>query len=249
MPPNYLYQGNNQQYPEGNAAHAANVGGHQHYPGAPSSANQPSTQDHRQHPYPYQQHIHQQFPLQHQQYPYNPAVNAGYVGSHPTPQSYHSQNHQQHQQYHHQQQQQQQQHQQRNPSIPLETQASANEINWIPKGNDLNQLGVWFSNLDSENRGYIGGARAVGFLSGFNLSRETLRLIWGLVDSQNTGCIDQKQFYKIIRMVAISCSPMYAGTAPSTETYYRTVEEMIPLPPMSNSIMVPLLSHFGYVSE
>jgi hypothetical protein len=98
---------------------------------------------------------------------------------------------------------------------------------------------VWFSNLDSENRGYIGGARAVGFLSGFNLSRETLRLIWGLVDSQNTGCIDQKQFYKIIRMVAISCSPMYAGTAPSTETYYRTVEEMIPLPPMSSSIVMP----------
>jgi hypothetical protein len=95
---------------------------------------------------------------------------------------------------------------------------------------------MWFSNLDSENRGYIGGARAVGFLSGFNLSRETLRLIWGLVDSQNTGCIDQKQFYKIIRLVAISCSPMYAGTAPSMEIYNRTVEEIIPLPPMSNSI-------------
>lgn len=97
---------------------------------------------------------------------------------------------------------------------------------------------MWFSNLDSENRGYIGGARAVSFLSGFNLSRDTLRLIWGLVDSQNTGCIDVKQFYMIIRMVAISCSSTYAGAAPSMETYYRTVEEIIPLPPLSNSIVM-----------
>jgi hypothetical protein len=103
--------------------------------------------------------------------------------------------------------------------------------------------------LDFANKGYIWEAQAIHFLSDSDLSKETLLLIWGLVDSQNTGRIDQKQFYKIIRMVGISCSPMYAGTAPSTETYYRTVEEMIPLPPMSSSIMVPLLSHFGYVSE
>ena len=93
---------------------------------------------------------------------------------------------------------------------------------------------MWFASLDSTKGGYIGGARAVSFLSDFNLSRDTLRLIWGLVDSQNTGCIDEKQFYKIIRMVAISCSPLYAGAAPSMETYYRTVEEIIPLPTMLN---------------
>jgi hypothetical protein len=103
--------------------------------------------------------------------------------------------------------------------------------------------------LDSANKGYAWEAQAISFLSGFNLSKETLRLIWGLVDSQNTGCIDQKQFYKIIRLVAISCSPTYAGTAPSMEIYNRTVEEIIPLPPMSNSIMIPPLSNFGYVSE
>jgi hypothetical protein len=200
---------------------AANVEG-QHYAGAPFSAN-------HQQPYTYQQHIHQEFTPQHQEHSYDASI----------PQSFRPQNHQQQQHYYQQKQQQQQQ----------QHQASTNEINWVPKGNDLYQLVGWFCMLDSANKGYAWEAQAISFLSGFNLSKETLRLIWGLVDSQNTGCIDQKQFYKIIRLVAISCSPMYAGTAPSMEIYNRTVEEIIPLPPMSNSIMIPPLSNFGYVSE
>ena len=92
--------------------------------------------------------------------------------------------------------------------------------------------------------GYIGGAQAVGFLSNSNLSRDTLRSIWGLVDAANAGYIDLHQFYKTIRLVAISSSPMFAGSPPTMESYYATVGMNINLPLMavqSKSVLFPPL--------
>ena len=89
--------------------------------------------------------------------------------------------------------------------------------------------------MDAEGRGYIGGAQAAGFLSNSNLSRDTLRAIWGLVDSRNAGYIDRKQFYRTIRLVSISCSPEFAGMAPSLQKYNSTAALSIPLPDMAKN--------------
>jgi hypothetical protein len=94
-------------------------------------------------------------------------------------------------------------------------------------------LDNWFLQLDTKRRGYIGGAEAVGFLSNSNLEREVLRVIWGLIDSNNTGYIDLRQFYKTIRLVSICCSSTHANKVPSMEIYYSTATLKIPLPALT----------------
>ena len=82
----------------------------------------------------------------------------------------------------------------------------------------------------------IGGAKAVQFLKNTNLSRDALRTVWALVDSANRGMVDRYQFYKIIRLVAIATSPIYAGSAPTIERYYATAKDSIPLPAITSLV-------------
>ncbi|CAN0461281.1 unnamed protein product, partial [Ectocarpus fasciculatus] len=74
---------------------------------------------------------------------------------------------------------------------------------WVPTPAESVILNKWFAELDSDHTGFISGATAVGFLKRSNLPREILRDIWALVDSQNRGSIDNQQFYKVMRLVAI----------------------------------------------
>ena len=160
-----------------------------------------------------------------QQYPHNTAVNSNNEGSQSQSHSYHQQQpqhyHAPYQQQHHIQQ-----------SVATDTSA---DKDWIPCEKDLEQLNKWFFELDTAGMGYIGGAQAVGFLSNSNLARDTLRIIWGLVDAANVGYIDLHQFYKTIRLVAISSSPMLAGSPPTMERYYATTGMNINLPLMTNA--------------
>ncbi|CAM9143169.1 unnamed protein product, partial [Ectocarpus fasciculatus] len=94
------------------------------------------------------------------------------------------------------------------------------------------KLDKWFTELDSDHTGFISGATAVSFLKRSNLPREILRDIWALVDSQNRGSIDNQQFYKVMRLVAISCVPQHANMKPSWETFHATSRIPFPLPPM-----------------
>lgn len=112
---------------------------------------------------------------------------------------------------------------------------TSGDKDWVPSERDLEQLNKWFYHLDTAGVGYIGGAQAVGFLSNSNLSRDTLRIIWGLVDAASVGYIDLHQFYKTIRLVAISSSPMFAGSPPTMESYYATVGMNINLPLMGSA--------------
>ena len=147
---------------------------------------------------------------------------------------------------------------------------------WNPSQKDMAQLDKWFFEIDKGGSGFIGGSQAVEFLKHSNLSRDTLRAIWSLVDSNNAGridlyqvsirsfhlrlmiCIviiiiiiiiiiifitiplsfiyavvmDSLQFYKVIRLVAIACSPIYMGSQPNIDRYYATAKNDIPLPAM-----------------
>ena len=64
---------------------------------------------------------------------------------------------------------------------------------WHPTQKDMAQLDKWFFEIDKGGSGFIGGAQAVAFLKHSNLSRDTLRAIWSLVDSNNAGRIDLYQ--------------------------------------------------------
>ena len=64
---------------------------------------------------------------------------------------------------------------------------------WKPCEKDAAQMDKWFFEIDTTGTGYIGGAQAVAFLKNSNLSRDTLRAIWSLVDAHNTGRVDLYQ--------------------------------------------------------
>ena len=215
----YYYPENHHQYPP-----TINNGPYQQYPGISAAANQPH-QSHQhesqENSLPYQQNMQQLGASQHSLHPYN----GGYGGPQLPPRPYPPQ----HQfNYAHHSQQSFNSNGKRNPD-------SESEIEWKPTEKEIVQLDQWFSRLDAEGRGYIGGAVAAGFLSNSNLSRETLRAIWGLVDSRNSGFIDLKQFYRTIRLVSLSCSPAYAGIPPSIHQYNSTAALTIPLPDMTST--------------
>ena len=214
----YYYPENHHQYPP-----ATNNGSYQQYPGISAAVNQPH-QSHQhesqENALPYQQNMQQLGASQHSHHPYN----GGYGGPQLPPRPYPPQ----HQfNYAHHSQQSFNSNEKRSPD-------SESEIEWKPTEKEIVQLDQWFKSLDAEGRGYIGGAVAAGFLSNSNLSRETLRAIWGLVDSRNSGFIDLKQFYRTIRLVSLSCSPAYAGNPPSIHQYNSTAALTIPLPDMTS---------------
>lgn len=109
------------------------------------------------------------------------------------------------------------------------------EVEWIPQPEEKAVIDTWFASLDSTAGGVIGGAAAAGFLKGTGLDREVLRSIWSLVDTANKGSIDRKQFYKIIRLVSISCHPSYTSGPPSLDIYKSTLALTLPLPQLSVS--------------
>jgi hypothetical protein len=86
---------------------------------------------------------------------------------------------------------------------------------------------------------HVGGAKAAGFLKGTNLSVDTLRTIWSVVDSGNKGKVDKVQFTRIIRLVSIAKSPIYAGSVPTMERYYKTAKDTFPMPPLTTSADAP----------
>ena len=87
---------------------------------------------------------------------------------------------------------------------------------WNPTQKDRAQLDKWFFEIDKGGSGFIGGSQAVEFLKHSNLSRDTLRAIWSLVDSNNAGRIDLYQvsiaYVSIIDIVPLliyyTCSPL-----------------------------------------
>ena len=109
---------------------------------------------------------------------------------------------------------------------------------WVPSLPETQQMDEWFRELD-DGSGLVGGVNAAQFLKHTNLSRDTLRTLWALVDSTNRGMVNRYQFYKIIRLVAISTSPIYAGSTPTMERYYQTVNDSLPLPAIRTAVLVP----------
>ena len=103
---------------------------------------------------------------------------------------------------------------------------------WIPSASDRQQLDNWFDSLNPNKGEFIAGTNAVSFLKNSNLSKEMLRKIWELVDSNNVGYINRLQFYTIMRLISISCCPIYAGSVPSLERYFTTAKDNIALPAM-----------------
>lgn len=101
---------------------------------------------------------------------------------------------------------------------------------WCPSHADNDQIDKWFKELDKESCSIIRGLEVARFLQRSNLSRDTLRTIWAVVDSDNKGYINRVQFNTVIRLVSISCYPVYMGAPPTMERYYATLRSAIPLP-------------------
>jgi Ca2+-binding EF-hand superfamily protein len=106
---------------------------------------------------------------------------------------------------------------------------------WEPKPSETQKIYEWYRNLDEGGLEQVGGAKIVKFLASSNLSKDILRKIWELADSERRGFVDRTQFTLIIRLVAIACSPMYAGSAPTMERYHKTVNDNIPLPQLTTN--------------
>jgi Ca2+-binding EF-hand superfamily protein len=106
----------------------------------------------------------------------------------------------------------------------------ATPVQWQPVPTDLPVVDGWFAELDTEGKGAVGGLAVAMFLKRSNLPKDTLRSIWALVDSKNAGHISRQQFYNIIRLVSIACSPIYMGSAPSLERLEKTLRDDISLP-------------------
>jgi hypothetical protein len=120
------------------------------------------------------------------------------------------------------------------PAKPVEP--TAPEIKeWLPSSNERTLLDHWFDELDESHTGHVGGAAVVNFLKASNVSKDSLRLIWSLVDSSKRGSLDRHQFYQVMRFVAIAISPIYAGTTPSVERFNDNLYHEFALPTMSNS--------------
>jgi len=104
------------------------------------------------------------------------------------------------------------------------------ELQWVPHTTDAPIVYQWFSDLDKEGKGIVGGLQIATFLKKSNLPKETLRTIWSLIDNKSLGYVNKSQFNNIIRLVSISCSPIYMGSPPSLERLQKTLYDKIPLP-------------------
>jgi hypothetical protein len=113
----------------------------------------------------------------------------------------------------------------------LQSDNVAGDVQWVPPSQDAPQVDIWFSGLDKEGRGIVGGLEIAKFLSKSNLPKDTLRTIWSLIDNRNLGYVNKMQFNNIIRLVSICCSPIYMGSPPSMERLQKTLYDKIPLPP------------------
>mmetsp|Transcript_2861 Transcript_2861/g.4350 ORF Transcript_2861/g.4350 Transcript_2861/m.4350 type:complete len:1229 (-) Transcript_2861:84-3770(-) len=106
---------------------------------------------------------------------------------------------------------------------------------WNPSPYETSILDGWFHSLDPSGTGIIQGAQAVGFLKRSNLHRDILRKIWSLVDTQNRGFIDKRQFGVVMRLVALSCMNPHAPV--TMDRYYQTCHDSsIVLPPMAAGV-------------
>ena len=99
---------------------------------------------------------------------------------------------------------------------------------WIPNPEEKIQLDNWFHDLDIEHKGQIEIKNAVPFLKKSQLTSATLLNIWNLVDKSNT-IVNREQFYKIIRLISIAKSPIFAGTECTADLYYKTAKSSIPI--------------------
>lgn len=101
---------------------------------------------------------------------------------------------------------------------------------FTPNPEDGAQIETWFQELDKDYDGFIGGAEVVPFFQRSNLHKTTLRELWNLVDYNKNGRLDRKQFIIAIRMLAVLCSPIYAGSNPTVELFNSTISKPISLP-------------------
>ena len=121
--------------------------------------------------------------------------------------------------------------------------AAAPTLEWAPSHAEQAQLDAWFAQLDLSRQDRVHAREAVPFFRLSNLRKEALSCIWGLVDSSSSMIIDRKQFYKMMRLVAIISSQQYAGQEPSLMLYTHTMQQSFTLPVMAaSSAAVPLHS-------
>jgi hypothetical protein len=101
---------------------------------------------------------------------------------------------------------------------------------FTPNPEDGAQIETWFQELDTDYDGFIGGAEVVPFFQRSNLNKPILRELWNLVDYNKNGRLDRKQFIIAIRMLAVLCSPIYAGSSPTADLFNSTRNKPISLP-------------------
>lgn len=99
---------------------------------------------------------------------------------------------------------------------------------WIPNPEEKIQLDNWFHELDIDHKGQIEIKNAVPFLKKSQLTSATLLNIWNLVDKSNTT-VNREQFYKIIRLISIAKSPIFAGSECTADLYYKTAKASVPI--------------------
>jgi hypothetical protein len=187
---------------------------------------------------PPQYHVNGQHPPQRPQYPPNPAYNTvvpqqGFMPRYGVPNNYHlNQNYGHIGNVNQHMYMTQQQHNNIQPIPDLVDTSTFSEKDWQPSQGESQILDKWFDELN-DGTGFIGGAKAVAFLKNTHLSRDILRTIWGLVDNKQMGKINRYQFYKVIRLVSIAISPLYAGSTPTMERYHNTAKDQFRLPDLS----------------
>ena len=103
--------------------------------------------------------------------------------------------------------------------------------NWKPSVEDKQLIEEWFDCISAvqsqaDIAKHVGGMEVAVFLKKSNLPKDVLRSIWSLVDKENLGRVNLEQFTIIIRLVSIHCSPIFAGSVPSLDRYYDTVEDV-----------------------
>ena len=116
------------------------------------------------------------------------------------------------------------------PKPPIQQDTLIEKSHWQPSFEDRLLIDEWFESLTSSpalnsTEKQVGGVEAALFLKKSNLSKQVLRSIWSLVDSQNLGRVNREQFTTIIRLVSIHCSPIFAGSTPTLDRYYDTVDD------------------------
>ena len=73
------------------------------------------------------------------------------------------------------------------------------------------------------------------FLTLSNLSRETLKSLWTLADTNSSGYLSRAQFFVLMRLISCALSSTYAGYTPNMQMYYDTIYVDIALPAMGEA--------------